>query len=324
MVHHPEVDAAIAAIEDRSLSPQQAADEVAKQCGQFIGPAPSHGSPTEGDEEGCEDSRVDQFFWSFWNEVLRLAQEDVSMHDRIAHIMAALKARGSEGCEGWKLWGEETDWSRLPVFSLASREEMNGPQPFIKERGFLDITAPKAQALLAGDVPTDDEPDTRELVRCRKVWLNTNAFLARLWALNVWDGAFLGIASMRMHLEPLTLSSTSGPTGTVGRWRDGCADPDELQIEVAALWLRIAGAKMYACREIMGPKGNPDWEANRGCPGGSGGTWDGVDGYHPDRWRHWKGILQEVAKGSWRRNVIEAAQAAIEAMEKYEREAASE
>ena len=30
--------------------------------------------------------------------------------------------------------------------------------------------------------------------------------------------------------------------------------------------------------------------------------------YHPDRRKHWEGILQEVVKGNWRQRVIEAAQ----------------
>ncbi|KAI1784139.1 hypothetical protein LXA43DRAFT_1067014, partial [Ganoderma leucocontextum] len=159
MIHDPEVDTSIAAIEDQTLSPQQAADEIAKQCKRSIESAPTHGNPTPDDGDGDEDSG---------SEVIRLAQEDVSTHDRIAHILAALKAKGSEGCEGWKLWGEETDWSKLPAFGLISREEMNGPQPVTELQGFIDLTTPKAQALLAGDVPTDDEPDTRELVKCRK------------------------------------------------------------------------------------------------------------------------------------------------------------
>ena len=29
---------------------------------------------------------------------------------------------------------------------------------------------------------------------------------------------------------------------------------------------------------------------------------------HPDRWKHWEGILQEVVKGNWRKRVVEAAQ----------------
>ena len=179
-----------------------------------------------------------------------------------------------------------------------------GPQPFVEGIGRLDLATPKAQGLLSGDAPTDDEPETRAVVDIRKHWLNTNAFLARLWALDVQDEAFFAIACMRMDLEPLTLSSTREPTAGPG----SVFEPQELQIEVAASWLRIAGARMYGCKEIMGPKGNLNWEKNRGCPGGSGGTWDGVDGCHPDRWAHWKGILREVAEGSWRRNVIEAAQ----------------
>ena len=59
MIHFPEVNAAIVAIEDRTLSPQQAADEVAKQCIQFIGPAPRRGHPTPDDEAEGEDSPVE-------------------------------------------------------------------------------------------------------------------------------------------------------------------------------------------------------------------------------------------------------------------------
>lgn len=177
----------------------------------------------------------------------------------------------------------------------------------MKGVGRLDLTTPKAHVLLAGDAPTDDDTETRGLVTARAHWLNTNTFLARLWALDVQDEAFFGIACMRMGLEPLTLSSTREPTSVQGT----TDEPQELEIEVAATWLRIAGAKMYACREIMGPNGNSDWEMDRGCPGGSGGTWGGVDGYHPNRWNHWKGILREVAMGRWRSNVIEAAQVSV-------------
>lgn len=203
-----------------------------------------------------------------------------------------------------RVWPEKLEFIDENVFFI-------GPQPFIKGiLGRLDTTTPEAHALLSGDAPADDEPGTHALADARTHWLNTNAFLARVWALDVYDEAFFGIACMRMDLEPLTLSSTREPTGA----RTGGNEPQELQIEVAASWLRIAGAKMYACREIMGPKGNPGWERNRGCPGGSGGTWDGVDGYHPDRWKHWKAILQEVVKGSWRSNVREAAQVSARTM----------
>ena len=76
----------------------------------------------------------------------------------------------------------------------------------MKGIGRLDLATPKAQALLSGDAPTDGQPETRAVVDIRKHWLNTNAFLARLWALDVQDEAFFAIACMRMDLEPLTLS----------------------------------------------------------------------------------------------------------------------
>lgn len=170
------------------------------------------------------------------------------------------------------------------------------------------MLTPEAQGLLAGDTPTDDGPKTRDLVNARQQWLNMNAFLARLWALDVADEAFFGLTAMTWGLEPLTLTSTRGPTPRDSYHRD---EPQELLIEVASIWLRVAGGRMYACREIMGPNGDPNWDARQGRPGRSGGTWDGVDGFHPDRWEHWKGILREVAEGNWRRNVIEAAQVGL-------------
>ncbi|TBU24803.1 hypothetical protein BD309DRAFT_959791 [Dichomitus squalens] len=320
MSEHSEkhINAGIAAIRDQTISPEQAADVIAEQCRQALESAPTNDRVTQqGDTPWLEN-----FLWVFWSKLVELAQEDSSVHDRTAHVLAALKAKGSEGCEGWRVWGSQTSWAELPLLGPVSREEMNGPQQWFKLRGTgsLDLSAPKAQGLLAGDDPTDDDPETREVIKARQKWLNLNAFLAQLWALGVVDEAFFGICSMAAGLEPLTLSSTRRPTREQAGVFDG---PQELQIEVASVWLRIAGARMYACREILGPKGDPDWDARRGCPGRSGGTWDGVDGYHPDRWRYWKGILQEVAKGEWRMNVIKAAQAAVDAMNQFEREAAS-
>ena len=58
------------------------------------------------------------------------------------------------------------------------------------------MLTPEAQGLLAGDTPTDDGPKTRDLVNARQQWLNMNAFLARLWALDVADEAFFGLTAM--------------------------------------------------------------------------------------------------------------------------------
>ena len=130
-----------------------------------------------------------------------------------------------------------------------------------------------------------------------------NAFLAYLWVAGVADEAFYGIATMRMCLEPFSRDAT--PAGSKREGEAGAEyEPPELQLELAAVWLKIAGAQMLACKEVFGPNGNPNWKANQGCPGGSGGTWQGVDGYHPDRWAHWKGILRAVAGEGWDENVI--------------------
>ncbi len=327
------VQAALAAVEDHLLSPEETATTVVAQCNQCIASSTGNADVTqEGDTPGLEG-----FLWSLWSGFLNIAEDDASMHDRLARILTALKTKDSQGCDGWIIWGEGSHWGELCLFGPVSREGMNGalalclkyrrsgrrkaslnsrlplissvgPDAFLQGEGFLDKSTPRAHAVLCGDLPTKD-PVERMFSQSRKEWLNINAFLAKLWALDIVDEHFFGITTMRMLLEPLSVQSTKGPTVDVDR-----DDPQELQIEVAAIWIKIAGAKMYRCRKILGPKGNPDWKANQGAPGASGGTWDGADGYHPDRWAHWKQIFSEVAQGNWRKNVTEAAQASVSQM----------
>ncbi|KAI0692984.1 hypothetical protein C8T65DRAFT_70534 [Cerioporus squamosus] len=313
----PYVQAALAAVKDQSLSPDDAATKVVEQCNQCV--ANSSGNSADVTQEG-DTPGLEAFLWSFWTRFLEIAKDDASMHGRLAHTLAALKAKDSQGCGGWLIWGEPAAWGKLSLFGPVSREEMNGPNPFLEGQGFLDKSTPRARAVLCGDLPAND-PVERKFAQSRKEWLNINAFLAKIWALDIVDEHFYGLSTMCMCLEPLSVRSTKGPSEGVES--GGHDDPQELEIEVAAIWVKIAGAKMYSCREILGPKGNPNWRENHGCPGGSGGTWDGVDGYHPDRWAHWKQIFSEVAQGNWRKNVTEAAQTAAEAMQKFERDAAS-
>lgn len=77
----------------------------------------------------------------------------------------------------------------------------------------LDLTTSRAHALLAGDAPTDDDPETHGVVAARAHWPNTNAFGARLWALDIQDRAAFGPAYMGRGLESLTLASARGATG---------------------------------------------------------------------------------------------------------------
>lgn len=100
---------------------------------------------------------------------------------------------------------------------------------------------------------------------CACTWLNTNVFLVWLSVLVVQDEVFFSIACMCIEPELPTITlEPILPQDTVN-------EAQELQIEVAVLWLRIAGAKMYMCRDIVDPKGNPSWKEKHGCPGGSRG-----------------------------------------------------
>lgn len=117
--------AAIAAVKDEAFSPGQAAARVAEACADLLlktadGSEEAH----EGDTPGLEG-----FLWDFWTELLRLAEEDMGLHERLASVLAALKVRGDTGCEGWRVWGSgEASWGRLTLFGPVERESMDGEQ----------------------------------------------------------------------------------------------------------------------------------------------------------------------------------------------------
>lgn len=297
-----------AALQDSTLSPEQTADRIVSLCRTAVRESPE---TSRGDDD-TDTPGLEMFLWQAWGALITLAEEDSSYHDRLASILFEIKSRGRED---WTLWDTPFDWANLPVFGLCARENMNGascllrhtkltfivtsgPQPDGQNRRTV-ARDPEYLAALSGGPPVDSAA-SRAGAHARLKWLNMNAFLARLWVLDVWDCAFYGISTMRMSLEPHSLPSDSSQSH-VGQ------PSVELDFEVAALWVRVAGKRMFECREILGPKGNPDWPPNRGCPGGSGGTWDGVDGYHPERWQHWKTIFRDISQGQWRRNVIDAA-----------------
>ncbi|EIW60789.1 uncharacterized protein TRAVEDRAFT_165863 [Trametes versicolor FP-101664 SS1] len=294
-----------AALQDSTLSPEQIADRIVSLCRRAVRESPE----TPQGDDNTDSPGLETFLWQVWGALITLAEEDSSYHDRLASILCEIKSRGRED---WALWDTPFDWANLPVFGFCARENMNGPQPD-GQNGRTVARDPEYLAALSGAPPVDSAA-SRTGAHARLKWLNMNAFLARLWVLDVWDCAFYGISTMRMSLEPHSLPSDSSQSH-VGQ------PSVELDLEVAALWVRVAGKRMFECREILGPKGNLDWPPNRGCPGGSGGTWDGVDGYHPERWQHWKAIFRDISQGQWRRNVIDAAKAAVEVMEQIEQEA---
>lgn len=156
------------------------------------------------------------------------------------------------------------------------------------------------KSILAGETP----PDTLEgrgWARARTRWLNYNTFCARRWVLDAVEDPHWAMVMVTGYLEPLSL-----PEHVWRRSKPSYATfPCELEMETGMIWLRVAGARMFACRKV--------WDRDTKIitsPGKSGGTWTGVVGYHPDRWAHWKDILRalvEGEKGEWRTNVMEAA-----------------
>ncbi|EIW60788.1 uncharacterized protein TRAVEDRAFT_46029 [Trametes versicolor FP-101664 SS1] len=292
---------AVVALQDSTLSYEQVADRIVSLCRTSVREAPESARQ----DESTDTPGVEMFLSQVWSTLLRLAEEDPSFHDRLAYILSEVRTRGQED---WNIWRTSFDWANLPTFGLEARESMNGPEAFDEDRRYVSTNDPECIAALSGDPPVDSVA-SRAGARARRNWLNLNAFLARLWVLDVWDCAFYGISTMSMSLEPHSMPDL----GYIG-------PSVELALEVAEVWIRVAGKRMFECREILGPKGNPEWPFGN-CPGGSGGTWDGVDGYHPERWQHWKGIFRDISQGHWRSNVIDAAKAAVEAMEQIEREA---
>ncbi|KAI0329848.1 hypothetical protein GY45DRAFT_1303974 [Cubamyces sp. BRFM 1775] len=304
------VEEAIAALENPTLSPEEVADSITSLCREVVKATPANEQANrEDDTPGLEG-----FLWDIWNAVVTIAEEDTSSHDRLAAILPAIEAKGKSGCAGWRIWGNDFDWADLPIFRPAVRECMNGPSPATEDQWieYRDSSQTECRAALAGDPPTDS-PASRAGAVARVQWLNLNAFLAHLWALGVMDCEMYGISTMRMELEPYSLPPDKRPPSEA-------YGIQEIEVECAATWVRIAGQRMYECREILGPKGNSDWDPHRGAPGSSGGTWDGVDGYHPERWALWKSIFEKVASQGGRRNMVDAAKAAVEAMERFERE----
>ncbi|KAI0781351.1 hypothetical protein BD413DRAFT_621372 [Trametes elegans] len=296
----PYVAQAKEAFRDNTLSPEEIADRVVRLCHGAVQASIAANKQSSTDPNDTPGLEI--FLWNVWSALNIAAGEDASTHERIIDILDAIKAKGppADG-ENWTIWREHFSWANLPIFGADVREGFNGarrrPSASGEDDRSFDSSDPECYAALAGDAPTDS-PASLAGARARSQWLNTNAFVARLWARGYDGYAWYGIATMRMELEPLSLPPSR---------RGNRSGPVELGIEVAAVWVRVAGRKMYESREIFGPKGNPDWPENRGRPGGSGGTWDGVDGYDPKRWEHWKSIFREISQGQWRPNVVEAA-----------------
>jgi hypothetical protein len=164
-----------------------------------------------------------------------------------------------------------------------------------------EMSRPEVQNALAGaGVGDSTEACVLLALQRRKEWLALQALIARLIS-DVGLESFMvhGIWAARDGLEdwpaePPTII-TEATDGEPPNGEDTAAYR-ALMVEGAALWLYFAAPQLYACAEIWGPNGNPDWKPNQGAPGRGGARWKGVDGMDQEkkRWGLWKDVLVEV------------------------------
>ncbi|KZV86846.1 hypothetical protein EXIGLDRAFT_724350 [Exidia glandulosa HHB12029] len=301
------VDQAIAVLKDTLIAPSDAATQIASLCAAQVASGGSASEP--GDTPGLGD-----FLWFFWTALFDAVENDDALHSRAVEILAQLSALAGCGPDGdaeWRVWGEPFAWRGLPLFGPVAREEYNGPRVRLNQRPIWssDLTPEDYVSLCLPSPPSPDDARATAFYLAARRWVRYNAFCALLtgWPNSFFNGLNFALWAMRDALEYAHNSAYYTSNQSLG--------PRDLAIECAAAWVQHAGGRMYVSREIMGPKGNPDWPDNMGVPGKGGDLWTGVDGYDPARWQLWKkGFEAVVADDSTVERVRRIAKAAVEAM----------
>ncbi|CAE6424144.1 unnamed protein product [Rhizoctonia solani] len=250
---------------------------------------------------------IETFFWHIWGRVFsdfgrREPDYDQGVSMDVERTIAFAKAAQElpQGKYVWTVWGEDVDLRSLPLLAPAIRDANNGIFYYTGPSD-AEMARPEVQNTLAGAGTSGhtDESVTISFVR-RKEWLNLQAFIAKLLSeVGFKEYLIHGIWAARDGLEdwptePPTII-TEQPSGEPPSGED-TAGYRALMVEGAAIWLYLAAPQLYACTEIWGPNGNPEWKRNAGAPGRGGARWKGVDGMDPEkkRWALWKDVLREV------------------------------
>ncbi|KAG8714336.1 hypothetical protein FRC08_012075 [Ceratobasidium sp. 394] len=280
---------------------------------------------------------AETFSWSLWECLLRAigvwdTDERFTQNlDRAIGLVKALQAR-PEGELKWTIWGQDTSIRSLPLIGPSMREANNGPFSYTGPDDDA-LSRPEVQNALAGAAPPStlaQDDNVNLALKRRRGWLALQAFMARLWSNAELDAfAVCSVWAEREGLEDWPAAPPSifdgGESAEERPVGEDTPAYRALMVEGAAVWLRFAAPKMYACTEIWGPNGNPDWQKNEGAPGRGGERWQGVDGMdkEKERWALWREVLKDVVawydreevggRGSgWK--VKEEATAALEAM----------
>ena len=113
---------AVAYIREVTISSSGAADRIIALCAQSVAEAAA-------DDVGDEDSTpgLDGFLWFLWETVIgEIVYCEPQLHERLLEVLKWMKRRGRTGCGGWRVWGEDMDWARVPLLGPNIRECFNG------------------------------------------------------------------------------------------------------------------------------------------------------------------------------------------------------
>ncbi|GAB1521648.1 hypothetical protein RhiTH_004745 [Rhizoctonia solani] len=262
----------------------------------------SHDPETKRDTPG-----VETFFWHLWDRALHdigRCETDYEQETNrdVRQAIALLKAMRElpKGKYVWTLWGEDVDVNSLPLLGPGIRNANNGPF-YYNMPSDAEMARPEVQNTLAGAGAGGQTDESISIVlKRRREWLGLQALIAKLLSeMDLKEYALHGIWAARDGLEnwpavpPAIITEQHAEEPPAG---EDTAAYRALLVEGATTWLRFAAHQLYACTEIWGPNGNPEWKSNAGAPGHGGDRWKGVDGMDPEkkRWGLWKEVLHEV------------------------------
>ena len=129
--------AAVTILSDTSLSPEATASKIVEACAHAVQNPPDNDYLEPGDTPGL---------WSYldilWASFFIFAENRPATQDRLVEILGALKAQGTNGCEGWRCSSSCASWGQLSGFGLAAHNALStypAPPPPSREHLYLRV-----------------------------------------------------------------------------------------------------------------------------------------------------------------------------------------
>ena len=142
----------------------------------------------------------------------------------------------------------------------------------------------------------DPPPGTPDRANQRRLWINLNAFIARLTASSMPSLVNFGLWSMRDALE------------------DEYEDTSVLDgyLPTAAQWIIYAGRLLYTCEDEIAP------DPLGGDPYRGGDLWTGKHGFCKERWQFWKQRFEWAARTDLHLETKKIGREAVDIMSKID------